>query len=145
LSAEDTTEEATLTPLLAALPATLAPLLAALPATLAPLLAMLLAALPTLLAALPAALAPLLTALPAALAADDPTLAALEAMSLAASLVSAQLTANAAVMARPPTAAAARVNLVFIVLFSPNMVWTGVLTTAAGQPSKLSTRTVQGR
>ena len=156
LSAEDTTEEATLTPLLAALPATLAPLLAtllatlapllaALPATLAPLLAMLLAALPTLLAALPAALAPLLTALPAALAADDPTLAALEAMSLAASLVSAQLTANAAVMARPPTAAAARVNLVFIVLFSPNMVWTGVLTTAAGQPSKQSTRAAQVR
>jgi hypothetical protein len=134
LSAEDTTEEATL-----------APLLAALPATLAPLLAMLLAALPTLLAALPAALAPLLTALPAALAADDPTLAALEAISLAASLVSAQLTANAAVMARPPTAAAARVNLVFIVLFSPNMVWTGVLTTAAGQPSKQSTRTMQCR
>ena len=83
-------------------------------------LATLLAALPALLAALPAALAPLLTALPAALAADDPTLAALEAMSLAASLVSAQLTANAAVMARPPTAAAARVNLVFIVLVSPH-------------------------
>jgi hypothetical protein len=98
---------ATLAPLLTALPATLAPLLTALPATLAPLLA-----------ALPATLAPLLTTL----AAEEPTLAALEAMSLAASLVPAQLTAHAVAIARPPTAAAARLSLVVIVLLPYSMV-----------------------
>jgi hypothetical protein len=96
LSTEDTALEATLAPLLAALPATLAPLLA------------------TLLAALPA----LLAALPATLAAEEPTLAALEATSLAASWVWAQPTAHAAAIARPPTAAAARFIGVFIVAFS---------------------------
>ncbi|MGB3009825.1 MAG: hypothetical protein WBB54_00360 [Mycobacterium sp.] len=94
MSTEDTTLEATLAPLLAALPATLAPLLAMLLAT----------------------LAPLLTALPAALAADEPALAALEAMSLALSWVSAQLTTTDVAMARPPTAAATRVIVVFIIL-----------------------------
>ena len=98
---------ATLAPLLAALPATLAPLLTALPATLAPLLT-----------ALPATLAPLLTTL----AAEEPTLAALEAMSLAASLVPAQPTAHAAAIASPPTAAAARFILVVIVLLLPSPV-----------------------
>ena len=107
LSTDDTTLEAALAPLLAALPATLAPLLAMLPATLAPLLA-----------ALPATLA----ALPATLAAEDPTLAAPEATSLAASLVSAQPTATAAAIATPPNAAAARFNGVFIVLFSPPLL-----------------------
>ena len=61
-----------------------------------------------------AALAPLLTALPAALAADEPMLEALDIASLVASLVAEQLTANAAAMARPPTPAAARAILVFI-------------------------------
>jgi hypothetical protein len=118
LSTEDTALEATLAPLLAALPAALAPLLAALPATLAPLLAALPAALAALLATLPAALAPLLTALPAALAADEPMLEALEAISLVASWACEQLTVNAAVMAMPPAAAAARANVVFISLIS---------------------------
>ena len=72
-----------------------------------------------LLAAVPAALAALLAALPAALAADDPTLEALEARSLVASLVAEQLTANAAAMARPPAAAAARAIVVFIFFASP--------------------------
>lgn len=106
--------EAALAPLLTALLAALAPLLATLLAALAPLLMTLLAALPTLLAALPAALAALLAALPAALAADEPMLEALDMTSLVASLVAEQLTANAAAMARPPTPAAARAILVFI-------------------------------
>jgi hypothetical protein len=102
----------------AALLATLAPLLTALPAALAPLLAALPAALAPLLAALPATLAPLLTTL----AAEEPTLAALEAASWAASLVAAQLTANEAAIARPPTAAAARFSLVVIVLLPSPIV-----------------------
>jgi hypothetical protein len=138
-STDDTTLLAALAPLLTALLATLAPLLTALPATLAPLVATLLAALAPLLTALPATLAPLLAALPATLAplltalpatlaalpatlaAEDPTLAALEAMSLAASWVPAQLTAHAVAIARPPTAAAARLSLVVIVLL-PNLI-----------------------
>ena len=64
LSTEDTTLEATLAPLLAALPAALA----------------------ALLAALPAALPALLAALPAALAADEPMLDALDITSLVASV-----------------------------------------------------------
>jgi hypothetical protein len=91
---DDTTLEAALPALLAALPAALA----------------------ALLAAVPAALAALLAALPAALAADDPALEALEARSLVASLVAEQLTANAAAMARPPAAAAARAIVVVISL-----------------------------
>jgi hypothetical protein len=139
-STEDTTLLATLAPLLTALLATLAPLLTALPATLAPLVAALLATLAPLLTALPAALAPLLAALPATLApllaalpatlapllttlaAEEPTLAALEATSWAASLVAAQLTANEAAIARPPTAAAARFSLVVIVLLPSPIV-----------------------
>jgi hypothetical protein len=117
-STDDTTLLAALAPLLTALPATLAPLLTALPATLAPLVAALLATLAPLLAALPATLAPLLTTL----AAEEPTLAALEATSWAASLVAAQLTAHAAAIARPPTAAAARFSLVVIVLLPYPMV-----------------------
>lgn len=111
---EDTALEAALAPELTALEAPLAALLATLLAALAPLLAALLAALPMLLAALPAALAALLAALPAALAADDPMEEALDSASLVASLVAEQLTANAAAMARPPTPAAARAILVFI-------------------------------
>jgi hypothetical protein len=117
-AAEDIALEAALAPLLTTLDAALAPLLATLEAALAPLLATLEAALAPLLAtleaALPAALAPLLTALPAALAADEPMLEALDTTSLVASLVAEQLTANAAAMARPPTPAAARAILVFI-------------------------------
>ncbi|WP_396894588.1 hypothetical protein [Mycolicibacterium sp.] len=94
----------------AALDAALAPLLTALLAPLATLLAALPAAPAALLAALPAAPAALLAALPAAPAADD----ALAAMSLVASVACEQLTANAAAMARPPAAAAARAILVFI-------------------------------
>jgi len=128
-STDDTTLLAALAPLLTALPATLAPLVAALLATLAPLLTALPATLAPLLAALPATLAPLLTALPATLApllttlaAEEPTLAALEAMSLAASWVPAQLTAHAVAIARPPTAAAARLSLVVIVLLPSPIV-----------------------
>jgi hypothetical protein len=108
--ADETALEAALAPLLTTLLAPLAALLAALPAALAPLETALPAASAALLAALPAALAPLETALPAAPAADD----ALEAMSLVASLAWEQLTANAAAMARPLAAAAARAILVFI-------------------------------
>jgi hypothetical protein len=86
----------------------------ALLAPLAALLATLLAALAPLLIALLAALPALLAALPAALAADEPTLEALDMTSLVASWVAEQLTANAAAMARPPTPAAARAILVFI-------------------------------
>jgi hypothetical protein len=110
LITEDTALLAALAPLLMALVAALAPLLMALVAALAPLLA----TLAPLLATLLAALAPLLTALPAALAADEPMLEALDMASLVASLVAEQLTANAAAMARPPTPAAARAILVFI-------------------------------
>jgi hypothetical protein len=124
-AADDTALDAALAPLLTTLLAALAPLLtallaplAALPATLeaalAPLLATLLAALAPLLTALPAALPALEAALPAALAADEPMLEALDMTSLVASLVAEQLTANAAAMARPPTPAAARAILVFI-------------------------------
>ncbi|MEJ6537404.1 hypothetical protein [Mycolicibacterium sp.] len=88
LSTEDTTLEAALPALLAALPAALA----------------------ALLAALPAALAALLAAVPAALAADEPMLDALDAMSLVASLAWEQLTTNAVAMAMPLAAAAARAN-----------------------------------
>ena len=77
---------------------------------------MLLATLAPLLTALPAALAADEPALAAALAADEPALAALEAMSLALSWVSAQLTTTDVAMARPPTAAATRVIVVFIIL-----------------------------
>jgi hypothetical protein len=83
-------------------------------AALAPLLTALLAALAPLLTALLAALPALLAALPAALAADEPMLEALDTASLVASLAAEQLTANAAAMARPPAAAAARVIAVFI-------------------------------
>jgi hypothetical protein len=114
LITEDIALVAALAPLLTALLAALAPLLATLLAALAPLLATLLAALAPLLATLLAALAPLLTALPAALAADEPMLEALDMASLVASLVAEQLTASAAAMARPPTPAAARAILVFI-------------------------------
>jgi hypothetical protein len=145
LRTDDTTLEATLAPLLAALPATLAPLLAALPATLAPLLATLapllatlLATLPALLAALPAALAPLLTALPAALAAEEPALAALDAISLALSWVSAQLTTTDVAMARPPTAAATRVIVVFMVLITPHVGSTAARTPAGVNLAKSS-------
>jgi hypothetical protein len=108
LSTEDTTLEAALPALLAALPAAEAALLAAVPAALA-----------ALLAAVPAALAALLAALPAALAADEPTLEALDARSLAASLVPEQLTTNAASMAMPLAAAAARAIVVFMIFGSP--------------------------
>jgi hypothetical protein len=129
LSTEDTALEATLPTLVAALLAALPALLAALPtlvaallAALAPLVAALLAALPTLVAALLAALPALLAALPATLAAEEPTLEALETTSLAASLVWAQPTTQAAAIANPPTAAAARFNPVVIVLFSSDQV-----------------------
>jgi len=103
LSTEDTTLLAALPALLAALPAADAALLAAVPAALA-----------ALLAAVPAALAALLAALPAALAADEPTLEALDARSLAASWACEQPTTTAAAMARPLAAAAARDHVVFI-------------------------------
>ena len=51
---------------------------------------------------------------PAALAADEPMLDALDSASFVASLVAEQLTAKAAAMARPPTPAAARAILVFM-------------------------------
>ena len=111
---DDTTLEAALPALLAALPAADA----------------------ALLAAVPAALAALLAALPAALAADDPTLEALEARSLVASLVAEQLTANAAAMARPPAAAAARAIVEFIFFASPLVDSTACDASAAGQPNK---------
>jgi hypothetical protein len=94
LSTEDTTLDAALPALLAALPAADA----------------------ALLAAVPAALAALLAALPAALAADEPALEALDAMSLAASLVCEQPTTNAAAIATPLAAAAARDHVVFMLL-----------------------------
>ncbi|MEI6253896.1 MAG: hypothetical protein WCP30_13920, partial [Mycobacteriaceae bacterium] len=91
------------------------------------------AALAPLLATLLAALAPLLTALPAALAADEPMLEALDMASLVASLVAEQLTANAAAMARPPTPAAARAILVFILRILLLMV-----TVTRASPAKLA-------
>jgi hypothetical protein len=125
LSTDDTTLEAALPALLAALPAAEAALLAAVPAALA-----------ALLAALPAALAAEDPALPAALAAEEPALTALEAMSLVASLVCAQLTTNAAAMARPLAAAPARASLVFIFFGSPLVVSTECDASAVRQPSK---------
>jgi hypothetical protein len=122
---DDTTLEAALPALLAALPAAEAALLAAVPAALA-----------ALEAAVPAALAALLAALPAALAADDPTLDALEARSLVASLVAEQLTANAAAMARPPAAAAARAIVVFIFFASPLVDSTVCDAAVAGELNK---------
>jgi hypothetical protein len=111
---DDTTLEAALPALLAALPAALA----------------------ALLAAVPAALAALLAALPAALAADDPALEALEARSLVASLVAEQLTANAAAMAMPPAAAAARAIVVFIFFASPLVDSTACDASVAEKPNK---------
>jgi len=129
LSTEDTTLEAALLALLAALPAALAALLAAVPAALA-----------ALLAAVPAALAALLAALPAALAADEPMLDALETMSLVASLAWEQLTTKAVAMAMPLAAAAARANLVVIILGSPLIDSTECDTPVARQPSKCTVR-----
>jgi hypothetical protein len=116
---DDTTLEAALPALLAALPAADA----------------------ALLAAVPAALPALLAALPAALAADDPTLEALEARSLVASLVAEQLTANAAAMARPPAAAAARAIVVFIFLASPLVDSTACNASVGEKLSKSQDRT----